>query len=151
VSGTLPRPRRRLGVVVTAASAGAVLLAGGTANAATGRVTQQVTCAGEVLTISSAPGNGGNNWDSAQVEGGGHLVLASLEYSVHDDTAGVWLDDEVLAHGKAHGQQQVISCDVAVQQAQLGDVAPPDFPYPPGTGPGDTVTSALRATVVPRP
>lgn len=144
-------PSRRLGVVVAAASAGAVLLAGGTANAATGRVPQQVTCAGEVLTISSAPGNGGNNWGSAQIEDGGHLVLAALEYSVHDDTAGVWLDDEVLAHGRAHGQQQGTACDVADQQSLLGDVAPLGFAYPPGTGPDDTVTSALRATVVPRP
>jgi hypothetical protein len=151
VSAAIPRPRRRLGLVAAAASAGAVLLTGGTANAASGRVPQQVTCAGEVLTISPAPGNGGNNWGSAQIEGGGHLVLASLEYSVHDDTTGMWLDDEVLAHGKAHGQQQAIACDVAVQQAVLGDVAPPDFAYPPGTGPDDTVTSALRATVVPRP
>jgi hypothetical protein len=151
VSGGVSRQLRRLGVVATAGSAAAVLLAGGTANAATARLTQQVTCAGEVLTISSAPGNDGNNWGSAQVEGDGHLVLAALEYSVHDDTAGVWLDDEVLTHGKAHTQQQAVACDVASQQVVLGDVAPPDFAYPPGTGPGDTVTSALRATVVPRP
>ena len=151
MKGTAARRLPRLGVLAAAGSATAVLLACGTANAATGRLTQQVTCAGQVLTISSAPGNDGNNWGSAQVEGGGHLVLATLEYSIHDDTAGVWLDDEVLAHGKAHAQQQAIACDVAEQRSVLGDIAPPDFAYPSGTGPGDTVTSALRATVVPRP
>ena len=132
-------------MLATAGSAGAVLLAGGTANASTGRLTQQVTCAGQLLTIYSAPGNDGNNWGSAQVQGGGHLVLATLEYSLHDDTAGVWLDDEVLSHGKAHTQQQAIGCDVARQQFVLGDVAPPDFAYPPATGPGRTRSPAQCA------
>ena len=141
----------RLGVLAVAAPAAAVLLAGGTASAATGRMNQQVLCDGQVLTITSAAGNGGNTWGSAQVEGGGHLVLATLEYAVHDDTAGVVLDDEVLTHGKAHDRQDTVACDVASEQFVLGDVAPPDFAYPPGTGPADTVTSTLRATVVPRP
>lgn len=137
--------------VVVAGLAAAALLAAGPADAATGRPTQQVVCGGQVLTISVAPGNGGNNWGAGQVVDGGHLVVASLEYAVHDDTADLWLDDEVLAHGKAHAQQQTITCDVASQQAFLGDVAPPDFVYPAGTGPADVVTSSLRATVVPRP
>ncbi len=142
---------RRLGVPAVAAPAAALLLAGGTANAASGRPTEQVTCAGQVLTIAVAPGNGGNNWGSGQIVGGGHLVLATLEYAVHDDTAGVMLDDEVLAHGQAHDQQQQITCDVASEQAVLGDIAPPDFAYPDGVLPTDVVTSSLRATVVPRP
>lgn len=151
MTGRASRQVRRLGVLAAAGSAAAVLLAGGTADAATGLLTQQVTCAGQVLTVASPQGNDGNNWGSAQVAGGGHLVLAALEYSVHDDTAGVWLEDEVLIHGKAHLQQQTITCEVAEQQFVLADVAPPGFAYPPGTAPGDTVTSALRVTVVPRP
>ena len=144
--------RGRLAVLAVAAPVVTVVLAAGTASAATvARTTQQVTCGGHVMTITSAPGNGGNNWGSAQVDGGGHLVLAGLEYSVWDDTAGVMLDDEVLAHGNAHANQNPIPCDVASAENRLGDVAPPGFAYPPGTGPDDTVTSALRATVVPRP
>lgn len=145
------RRLRRLAVLAAAGSAAAALLAGGTANAATGRPTQQVVCGDQVLTISIAPGNDGNNWGSGQIVGGGHLVVAALEYAVHDDTADLWLDDDVVAHGKAHAQQETITCDVARQQSTLGDVAPPDFVYPPGTGPADVVTSLLRATVVPRP
>lgn len=152
MSGPDARRRlQRLAVAAAAGSAAALLLAGGTAEAATGRPPQQVVCGDQVLTISVAPGNGGNNWGSGQVVGGGHLIVATLEYAVHDDTAGVWLDDEVLSHGKAHVQQQTVTCDVASQQSVLGDVAPPDFVYPPGTGPADAVTSSLRATVVPRP
>ncbi|MGZ4626579.1 MAG: hypothetical protein ACXV3S_09880 [Kineosporiaceae bacterium] len=144
------RTLRGLGVLAVATTV-PVLVAAGTASAASGRLTQQVVCAGQPITIAVAPGNDGNNWGSAQVDGGGHLVLATLEYAVRDDTAGVVLDDEVLTHGKAHGQQDAVACDVASEQFVLGDVAPPDFAYPPGTGPADTVTSTLRATVVPRP
>ena len=147
----MSRPATLRRTAAVAGLAAAALLAAGPANASTGRPTQQVRCGDQLLTISVAPGNGGNNWGAGQVVGGGHLVVASLEYAVHDDTADLWLDDEVLAHGKAHGQQQTVTCDVASQQSVLGDVAPPDFVYPPGTGPADVVTSSLRATVVPRP
>jgi hypothetical protein len=116
-----------------------------------GRTTMQVTCAGQVLTVTTAGGNEGNNWGVAQVSGGGHLVLASLEYSVDDVTAGVVLDDEVLSNGRAHEQQQTIACEVASQLAVLGAVAPPEFVYPEGTGPDDTVVQSLHVTVVPRP
>jgi len=138
-------------VAVVGSVAAAVITGGGTANAGTGRPSQQVECAGRVLTVSVAPGNDGNNWGAAEVDGGGHLVLASLEYSVRDDTTGVLLDDEVLTHGSAHANQNPIACAVATVQSRLGDIAPAGFVYPPGTGPDDIVTSSLHATVVPRP
>jgi hypothetical protein len=89
-----------------------------------GRTTMEVTCAGQVLTVTTAGGNDGDNWGAAQVSGDGHLVLAALEYRVDDETAGVTLDDEILANGKAHEQQQTIVCEVATERAVLGDVAP---------------------------
>jgi hypothetical protein len=116
-----------------------------------GRTTTDITCDGQPLTVTTAGGNDGNNWGSAQVDGGGHLVLASLEYRVEDDTAGITLDDEVLSNGRAHGQQQTIVCEVATDSAPLGDVAPPGFVYPEGTASTDTVTMSLHVTVVPRP
>jgi len=142
--------------IVVAATAAMIPLALATAASATassgqGRMTTDISCAGHPLTVTTAGGNDGNNWGAAQVDGDGHLVLASLEYRVDDDTAGVTLDDEVLSNGKAHEQQQTIVCEVATEQATLGDVAPDGFVYPNGTAPTDTVTMSLHVTVVPRP
>jgi hypothetical protein len=116
-----------------------------------GRTTMEVTCAGQVLTVTTAGGNDGNNWGAAQVTGDGHLVLASLEYRVEDETAGVTLDDEVLSNGRAHDQQQTITCEVASRTATLGEVAPDGFVYPEQTASTDTVVMSLQVTVVPRP
>jgi hypothetical protein len=116
-----------------------------------GRTTMQVTCAGQVLTVTTAGGNEGNNWGVAQVSGGGHLVLASLEYSVYDESAQLSLDDEVLANGQAHAQQATVPCEIATQQALLGTAAPAGFEYPTGTAPTDVVTMSVRATVVALP
>jgi hypothetical protein len=113
-----------------------------------GRTTMDVTCAGQVLTVTTAGGHDGNNWGAAQVSGDGHLVLAGLEYSVYDDTAGVSLDDEVLSHGKAHEQQSTVTCVVASQQAVLGEVVDPAFVYPARTAPTDLVTMSVHAVVV---
>ena len=85
------------------------------------------------------------------MSGGGHLVLAALEYRVDDVTAGVTLDDEVLANGRAHEQQRTIVCEVASKEATLGEIAPDGFDYPEGTAGTDKVVSSLHVTVVPRP
>jgi len=113
-----------------------------------GRTTMDVTCAGDVITMTTAGGNEGNNWGAAQVSGGGHLVLAGLEYSVYDESAQLSLDDEVLTNGQAHKQQATVPCEIATQQALLGAVAPAGFDYPTGTAPSDLDTMSVRATVV---
>jgi hypothetical protein len=141
---------------LAAATAAMITLAVATATSAAaspgdGRTTMDVTCAGQVLTVTTAGGNAGDNWGAAQVSGGGHLVLVSLEYSVYDDSAQLSLDDEVLANGKAHQQQTTVSCEIATQQATLRDVAPEGFDYPQGTAPDDVVTMSVRATVVALP
>lgn len=111
----------------------------------------QVSCAGSALTVVAPPGNGGNNWGAVRVVGGGHLVVASMEYAVHDDTADLSLEAEVLSHGGAHENQGRVTCLVASETTALGDIVPDGFSYPPGTGPTDIVTSSLHAVVVPRP
>lgn len=116
-----------------------------------GRTTMDVTCAGQTLTVTSPPGNGGNNWGAVQVSGGGHLVLVSLRYSVIDDTAGITLDDETLSHGAAHDQQQQVTCEVVTQQAIFGDLVDPSFVYPAGTAATDLLTMSVHAVVVPVP
>jgi hypothetical protein len=116
-----------------------------------GRTTMDVTCAGEVLTVTGPPGNDGNNWGAVQVSGGGHLVLVALRYSVIDDTAGIALDDETLSHGAAHAQQRQVTCEVVSQQAVLGEVVDSTFVYPAGTAPTDLVTMSVHAVVVPLP
>jgi hypothetical protein len=130
-----------------------VLAGAATANAAAprGRTTMDVVCDGQTLAVTTPSGNQGENWGAAQVAGDGHLVIASLEYAVYDDTAAMMLDDEVISHGRAHGQQRTTTCTVAAEQARLGDVAPPGFVYPSGTSATDLVTSSLRAVVVTRP
>jgi hypothetical protein len=141
---------------LTAATAAMIPLAIATASSAMaspgyGRTTMDITCAGRSITVTTAGGNDGNNWGAALVSGDGHLVLAGLEYRVDDVTAGVVLDDEVLTNGKAHGQQTTVPCEIATQQARLGDVAPDGFDYPTGTAPTDQVTMSVRATVVALP
>jgi hypothetical protein len=121
------------------------------ASSGQGRMTTDISCDGYRLTVTTAGGNDGNNWGSAQVSGGGHLVLAALEYRVDDVTVGVTLDDEVLANGRAHEQQRTIACEVASEEVTLGDVAPEGFVYPEGTAGTDKVVSSLQVTVVPRP
>jgi hypothetical protein len=116
-----------------------------------GRTTMDVSCAGQVLTITSAAGKGGDNWGAAQVSDGGHLVLVALHFTVEDDTAGVTLEDETVGHGAAHAQQDQISCEISTEQATLGDLVDAGFDYPPGTAPTDVVTMAVHATVVARP
>jgi hypothetical protein len=142
---------RSFAAVCTAA---ALVVGGGSAAVAApsqGRTTMDVTCDGQVVTVTTPSGNDGDNWGAVQVSGGGHFLPVSLEYAVYDDTAAMFLDDEVLSHGGAHAHQRTISCVVATEQAVLGDVVPPGFGYPAGVAPTDTVTMSLRAVVVPRP
>lgn len=140
-------------IAVAAGTLAALVLAGAPAHAgeSQGRTTSEVTCAGAMLTVSGASGNGGNNWGAVQVSGGGHLVVASLEYAMYDDTAALTLDDEVLSHGGAHARQDSTECVVASEQAVLGAIVPGGFEYPTGTAPTDTITLSLKAVVVPRP
>jgi hypothetical protein len=141
-------------LLAASALAGALVLTTATAAHASpshGRTTMDVTCAGRVLTVTSAPGNQGNTWGAVQVRGGGHLVLVALRYSVIDDTAGIALEDETLSHGAAHAQQRQVTCEVASQQAVLGEVVDPTFVYPAGTASTDLVTMSVHAVVVPVP
>ena len=116
-----------------------------------GRILQTFACDGQDVTIAMAPGNQGDNWGAGRVVDGGVLIPVSLEYLVHDDTAELVLDDEVVQHGAgAHSGQQQVTCVVA-EQAVLADVAPPGVDLPDGTAPTDLVTMSLLVTAVRRP
>ena len=112
------------------------------------RQTMQLDCGGLGTVEIVAAAGAHDNWAAAQIIGGGHLVPVSFEHKVYDDTAGVTLVDGTVTHSPAHGRQDAITCSSS-QQAQRGDIAPPDFVAPDGVGPDDTVTISFIATAVP--
>ncbi|MDA8435567.1 MAG: hypothetical protein M0Z98_06235 [Actinomycetales bacterium] len=145
--------RHRTIAVVVAATAVAVTSAVPTVARAAEplhRQTMQLDCAGLGTVEIVAPASPHDSWGVAQLIGGGHLVPVSFEHRVYDDTAGVTLFDGTVTHSPAHSRQATITCSSS-QQAELGEVVPPDFVWPDGVAPSDTVTISFIATAVPEP
>jgi hypothetical protein len=116
-----------------------------------GRQTMQFDCAGlGAVGIVMPPASAHDNWSTAHLVDGGHLIPVAFTYLVHDDTTDITLDDETVTHPAAHSQQATITC-VASQTATLGDLIPADAPLPQGTAMTDTVTASLIATAILKP
>jgi hypothetical protein len=116
-----------------------------------GRQVLQLDCQGSgPVTIVTTPTVVHDAWNAAQIEGGGHFVPVAFTYLAYDETAGIVLDDETVAHPSAHNQQETTTC-IASQTAQLADIAPPGTSLPPGVAWTDTVTTSFIATVVAKP
>lgn len=144
---------KHLTTMVAALASAGIALAAAPAQAhepaSQGLQTVQLTCDGQPLTLRVSGGNDGDNWGVARVDDG-TLIPVTLEYLVHDDTAGITLDDEVLSRGRAHGNQPTVTCE-ASEQAVLGDALPPGMELPPGTAADDVITQTFRVVAVPRP
>lgn len=113
-----------------------------------GRQTMQFDC-GELgmVAIVMPPASAHDNWGTAQLVDGGHLIPVTFTYLVHDDTAAITLADETVTHLAAHNQQATITC-IASQTASLGELIPADAPLPQGTALTDTVTASFIATAI---
>jgi hypothetical protein len=143
---------RHIRLAGTTALAGALFLIATPAHAAgpaaPGKTTMQLDF--DVTTVTVVTPARQDNWASAQILDGGHLIAVSFDYAVYDDTAAILLGDEPVTHHRAHSQQQTITCSTS-QDAVLGDLAPPDIPLPDGVALTDTVTMTFTALVITQP
>jgi hypothetical protein len=148
-------PSRTRAAAAAVAFATAVLAIPGVAfaddGAPTGRQTMQFEC-GELgtVTIVTPPASAHDNWSAAPIVGGGHLIPVAFTYLVHDDTVGITLSDETVAHPAAHTQQSTTTCTTS-QTAILGDVMPTGATLPEGVALDDTVTMSFIVTAIAKP
>ncbi len=112
------------------------------------RVQMTAVCNGQSYTVATV--NGGQNVGAAQiVDAFGHAILVSGRSTFTDVTAepNVVLGEFISRHGIGHANQATTVCRSEVT-ATVGDFVPPDFVYPPGVLPSDTLVWVLEFVVV---
>lgn len=140
-----------IGMAGLAGIAGALLIGSPAAQAAPS--TQQLTCAGQQLTVRTNNNNSSEmgGWSAAQVVSGGSgtLIPTTFDFSAYDVTVqqSIFEGLSVKGAGNANHNQPTVTC-TQIETATLADLLEPGDQLPPGASLSDQVTVTLTATAV---